>query len=94
MLTGGLSRRAMEYTRAAARLSLPHVDVAPRRLRADGGSYPEKLEQLVPAYPEEVPLDPFTGEPLHCRDDDGGLNEDPCNSDVAHRPEGMGALEQ
>ena len=38
--------------------------VAMTRYRLDHGSYPPRLEPLVPAYLDAVPVDPFTGEPL------------------------------
>jgi len=34
--------------------------------------YPERLEQLVPDYLPEIPVDRFTGEPLRYRGNESG----------------------
>lgn len=42
------------------------------RHRLAHGSYPETLDQLVPAFLPEPPLDPMTGQPFHYRRTDDG----------------------
>ena len=37
------------------------------------GRYPEKLDQLVPEYVKQLPLDPMNGQPLHYRRTEGGF---------------------
>ncbi len=39
-------------------------DVTGERYRLATGDFPETLDQLVPDYLEELPPDPFDGEPL------------------------------
>jgi hypothetical protein len=78
--TGSLfagSKFMAEYFLVALRGSLTHTDVnsfqlgATRTLlalllaRAETSSLPASLEALVPRYLTAVPLDPFSGEPLH-----------------------------
>jgi hypothetical protein len=41
--------------------------VAAERWRLAQGAYPADLASLVPAYLEAVPVDPFSGAPLHYR---------------------------
>ncbi len=50
-----------EFT--ARRVALD-VAIALERYRMDHGEYPGELEALVPAYLDEVPADPFDGEPM------------------------------
>ena len=40
------------------------VAIALQRFHLDHGAYPERLDQLVPAYLEAIPLDPCTDQPL------------------------------
>jgi hypothetical protein len=109
MLTPAISRALEEYTRAAARHDLLQVNVALRRFRADAGKYPETLDELVPAYLNELPPDPFTGQPLHYRledgawllysvgsdrDDDNGVEGDREDGDIGYRSEGKRGQEQ
>lgn len=50
---------------AEARLSLIQTEVALRRYRLANGRYPDKLEQLLPKYIKNIPIDPFgIGRPL------------------------------
>ena len=44
-----------------ARLELQRLAIALERYKAAKGDYPVTLDELVPAFLEEVPLDPFTG---------------------------------
>ncbi len=49
---------------AAARRGLAETAVALRRHRVERGEWPASLDDLSPAYLEEVPVDPFTGKPF------------------------------
>jgi hypothetical protein len=46
---------------ANTRLELLRLAVALERYKSAQGNYPAALDELVPKYLEEVPLDPFTG---------------------------------
>lgn len=41
--------------------------------RQDKGKYPEKLDELVPAYIDHIPRDPFDGQPLRMKKETKGL---------------------
>ena len=47
--------------------------IAAARYRAATGALPERLDQLVGEYLPQVPLDPFTDEPLMYLGDSGGI---------------------
>jgi len=47
--------------RVNARLELSRLAIALERYKAANGDYPVTLDELVPAFLAEVPLDPFTG---------------------------------
>ena len=53
-----------EVAVAEAHLELTNVGIAMTRYRLEHGSFPEKLDTLVPRYLNEIPLDPFDGKPL------------------------------
>lgn len=53
--------------RVAAERTLLRVIPALAAYQADQGRPPASLEDLVPAYLPSVPLDPYTGKPLHYR---------------------------
>ena len=60
-LHAGSLRAAFEAEdRAAVTLRMTEVALALAAYRSDHGSYPEKLDQLVPNYLDEVPQDVFT----------------------------------
>ena len=46
---------------ANTRFDLLRIAIALKRYESTHGTYPATLEDLVPTYLEEVPLDPFTG---------------------------------
>jgi len=109
MLAPAISRAMGEYTRAAVRHDALRINVALRRFRAETGEYPETLDELAPAYLEELPPDPFTGEPFHYvhedggwllysvgrdRDDDGGQKDDYDEGDIAYWSDGREGQEQ
>jgi hypothetical protein len=56
-----------------ARRALADTGLAVAAYKSAKGGYPEKLEALVPAYIDRIPLDPFTGKPLMMRPVKGGL---------------------
>ncbi len=45
-------------------LRLLIADLAVRAFRAEHGTYPQRLAELVPAELDSVPIDPFSGQPL------------------------------
>lgn len=56
-----------------ARRALADTAFAVEAYKAAGGKYPDKLEELVPAYIDRIPLDPFTGKPVMMRHVQGGM---------------------
>jgi hypothetical protein len=50
-----------------ARATAAETALALARYRLDHGAYPESLEELVPEYLDEMPVDPFTGVPPEYR---------------------------
>jgi hypothetical protein len=42
--------------------------------KASIGQYPARSEDLVPAYIDQIPLDPFDNQPLKMKPIDGGLD--------------------
>jgi len=52
-----------------ARLRMNHLAVALRRYQLDHGELPKELDQLVPAYLDTIPVDPFTEESFHYEPD-------------------------
>jgi hypothetical protein len=71
MLLPGLSGCAPVAVEADARRDLMRVAVAAARYRADKGSLPKNLDDLVPQYLAVVPQDPFDGKPLKMARKDG-----------------------
>ena len=67
-----LSRITTIETRAVARLRSARVALAIQRYRLAAGAPPDKLADLVPAYLETVPKDPFDGNELRYRELDAG----------------------
>jgi hypothetical protein len=61
----------IEKTRA--RLRCAAAALAACRFRNDNGRWPETLDELVGKYIDELPIDPFTGEPLLLRLTDNSL---------------------
>jgi hypothetical protein len=81
-----------------ARVELLRTAVAAARFAREHHRLPARLEELVPAFLDSVPIDPFTGEPLKCKaredhswviysaggdlKDDGGLQSQTGPSDI------------
>jgi hypothetical protein len=57
----------------SARTALTSSALALRSYRVDRGVYPDRLEALVPEYLEQLPLDPFKGEPPSYRREGSGF---------------------
>ncbi len=53
--------------RIHAHLDLARTALAVERYRRATGTVPDRLEQLMPQYLEQVPIDPFDGRPLRYR---------------------------
>ena len=67
-LLGGLGRSIRLRDMLIAGL---RVHVALQRYRADSGAYPTRLDELVPVYLAELPVDPHTGEQFTYTPTDG-----------------------
>jgi hypothetical protein len=72
MAMPALTRVAELDLRARAHLELAQTALAIERYRLAGGKVPERLEELVPQYLQEVPSDPFDGNPIRYRRADPG----------------------
>jgi hypothetical protein len=59
--------------RADAHRQLARLAVAATAYRAKNGTYPERLEALVPEYLPQIPRDPCDGQPLRARREGEGL---------------------
>lgn len=83
-----LLRAVDAFAREEAYFRIMETAVAIERFRGQNGALPKQLEELVPAFVEAVPQDPFDGKPLRYRleergytlysverdrEDDGGL---------------------
>ncbi|MHC4702293.1 MAG: hypothetical protein ACYTFQ_17130 [Planctomycetota bacterium] len=68
-----LARVASLETRSIARLRTAEVGLAVQRYHLATGTLPGKLADLVPAYLESVPKDPFDGNELRYRNLDPGF---------------------
>ena len=64
MLAPSLGRVAELDLRARAGIDLARTALAIERYRLATGKVPERLEELVPQYLKEVPIDPFDGKPI------------------------------
>ena len=64
MLLPALSKAQVEYVRQICDHDALSIHVALLRYRQKNGRYPERLERLVPDLLDDLPLDPFSGEPF------------------------------
>jgi hypothetical protein len=102
VLTPALSRVITIETRTIAHLRAARVGLAIQRYRLAAGALPDTLSELVPAYLDAVPKDPFDGNELRYKkrgagfvtysinedlSDDGGAEQLPRNK----RPKGQPA---
>src|SRR5207244_1971518 len=53
-----------QHVHTSAELDLLLLEAATLLYRAETGAYPDNLQQLVPKYLPEIPLDPFGGGPI------------------------------
>ncbi len=67
MIAPSLGRVAQLDARARSHLDLARTALAIERYRLATGKVPERLEELVPQYLKEVPIDPFDGQPIRYR---------------------------
>ncbi len=72
LLLPSLESCAAGGARADARLAAAIVGVAAERFRADHGAYPDRAEDLTPAYLPAIPIDPFDGAPMRWRAAESG----------------------
>jgi len=63
----------MKTARVEAIMLADRAGLACRLYKSKNGSYPVSLEELVPGFLPEVPIDPFTGEPLVYRREGQGF---------------------
>jgi len=70
-LARSLSRDLNTVARVEAMDDSAAVGVALARYRLDHGKMPAQLSDLVPAYLDEIPQDPFSGKPLQLTVKDG-----------------------
>ena len=59
---------------ADARRGLYDIALAATAYKAANGDYPNRLEDLVPAYITRIPIDPFDNKPLKMKSVPGGLD--------------------
>jgi hypothetical protein len=71
-LAPALGRAAELDARVHAHLDLAGTALAIERYRLATSKVPERLEELVPQYLKEVPIDPFDGQPIRYRRTDPG----------------------
>jgi hypothetical protein len=64
LLAPPINRAAEIDLRARAGIDLARTALAIERYRLATGKVPESLEELVPQYLREVPIDPFDGKPI------------------------------
>lgn len=50
--------------RLQARIDSSRIAIAVERYRLETGKLPERLEELIPMYLDEVPIDPYDGQPF------------------------------
>jgi hypothetical protein len=73
-MAGRLRRYLVEQAgRETARLRAAAAGVAAARFRQSEGRWPRSLDELAPKWIDDMPLDPFTGEPLRWTVDDDGV---------------------
>lgn len=59
--------------RAVARASTLDAAIAAELYRREHGSFPNTIDELVPTYLPEMPLDPYDGQPMRYLVDDAGI---------------------
>jgi hypothetical protein len=92
-----LLRARHSATEAEARARLARLALAATAYQLRNGKYPATLDELVPAFVDAVPVDPFGGRPLRMTAADGGLvlysvGGDGTDDGGAEERRGMGGL--
>lgn len=64
LILPALETAIVRHDEAAAAYTQMRLTLAIERFRADRGEYPASLDELAPAYLDDVPLDPATGDPF------------------------------
>ncbi len=72
MLAPATGRVAELSLRSQAHVDLARTALAIERYRLATGKVPERLEELMPQYLKEVPIDPFDGQPIRYKRADPG----------------------
>lgn len=73
MLGGAIAATLQTYDRMAVHADLLRVAVALREYKVAHGAYPESLDAIAATYPGPLPVDPFSGGPLHYRVEGDGF---------------------
>ncbi len=73
MMLPSLLKVREAYLRGQGRMRAAVAAIAAERYRRKHGTWPAKLEELVPAELAQAPTDPFDGKPLRMRKIDDGL---------------------
>lgn len=92
LLLPAFSNASVAESRTEARIEVMRLATAAEVFRRTTGSYPERLDDLVPRFAKRIPPDPFSGKPLvyepsrrgfliysvgdNGRDDDGRTTDD------------------
>ncbi len=73
MLSGVYGRVPLLAAFAQAEYELDNMALAAEAYRIDHGAYPKTASDLTPNYLTLVPLDPFSGEPMKVKAQNGGV---------------------
>jgi hypothetical protein len=72
MLLPAIQKTPLKSAQSQADIHLARVACALERYSLAENEYPERLEELVPRFLPEVPIDPVNGQPLHYRRSEDG----------------------
>ncbi len=73
MLLPAMSRAAAVHTRISAQIECALTGLAAERYRLAIGRFPESLSELVPNFLDQIPIDPFDGQPIRIKMTENGL---------------------
>lgn len=65
--------RARTALNTTARLAAAVTTIAAERFRMANHRWPKNIEELIPKYLGEIPIDPWNGQPMRMKQVDGGL---------------------
>jgi hypothetical protein len=71
--TTDISRYVELHFRCYGQLKSALTAIAAERFRMDHGRFPQSLDELVPEYLDEVPIDPFDNKPIKMKETDLGI---------------------